>query len=204
MKNSKLYFSLWLILFLFLLIAIYFLILFEFIATAKIIGIITVVTLIFALRVWTSKSKKKNKRLEKTALNLNHRFWLKEHIYFYKVLNKKDQIIFEDRIGLLLSKVGLIDGEIEIPFSTYLYIMSYCTITFWKLPFWDLGSITGIQNESQTSSTYRIINIDFETIINEIIENKCHPTSNSSGSSILKFQTLLLEEYQQQHNIDHQ
>jgi preprotein translocase subunit SecG len=83
MKNTLKTFFYWVILFFTLLIGIYILISYQYIVIAKFTGVLTVIFFISALKIWTTNSKKKNLKLKKTQLNLNHRYWLSKNCPFY-------------------------------------------------------------------------------------------------------------------------
>lgn len=199
MKNSTKTLLYWIFFFLVLLIGIYILLSVEYILAAKLIGVIVVLTFITALKIWTTNSKNKNLKLKKTPLNLNHRYWLKEHCFFYQTLNSTDKIIFEDRIGLLLSKVGLVDADKEVNSDTFLAIMAYCTITFWNQPFWDLGRIsTFINNETQTIANDTSIECSFSAIIKAISNSLLKPIDYDQTSQLDELQLVLIHSFKQE------
>ena len=75
---------------------------------AKLVGVITVVVLSLALRIWMYRTKKEYNPIERVRINLNDRFWLSKHIPFYNHLSNTDKIIFEDRVSIFLSKIPII------------------------------------------------------------------------------------------------
>ncbi|MBU2018008.1 MAG: zinc-dependent peptidase [Bacteroidetes bacterium] len=128
------------------------------IGTAKFIGVLTVVGVSIALSVWRKQTKARNQRKARIQLNLNDSFWLKEHIPFYADLNKSDQKIFEDRIGLFLSDVLITDVEKEdVDKDICLYVASSAVIAFWGLPYWNYGDLNEVlvypNNYDHTNST---------------------------------------------------
>jgi hypothetical protein len=199
MKNSTKTLLYWTFFFLALLIGIYSLLSFEYILAAKLTGVIIVLTFIIALKIWTTNSKIKNLKLKKTPLNLNHRYWLNEHCFFYQTLNSTDKIIFEDRIGLLLSKVGVVDTHKEVKADTFLAIMAYCTITFWNQPFWDLGRIsTFINNDLQTFLNDTSIECSFSSISKAISNSVLSPMESDQSSQLDELQLVLIHSFKQE------
>lgn len=199
MKNSTKTLLYWTFFFLALLMGIYILLSFEYILAAKLTGVIIVLTFIIALKIWTTNSKIKNLKLKKTPLNLNHRYWLKEHCFFYQTLNSTDKIIFEDRIGLLLSKVGVFDTHKEVKADTFLAIMAYCTITFWNQPFWDLGRIsTFINNDLQTFLNDTSIECSFSSISKAISNSVLSPMESDQTSQLDELQLVLIHSFKQE------
>lgn len=66
-----------------------------------------------ALRVWLVSAKKNAST--RIRLNTNDRFWLNDHVPFYAALNKEDQIVFQDRMGLYLKSVYMRTANNEMP-----------------------------------------------------------------------------------------
>jgi len=101
-------FFVWVLFFFVLLVSIPLLMFSGYFLIAKLIGVMTVVLLSLALRLWMYKTKKEYNPIERVKINLNDRFWLSKHITFYNQLSSTDKIIFEDRVGIFLSRVPII------------------------------------------------------------------------------------------------
>ncbi|MFO0494103.1 MAG: hypothetical protein ACK50Y_01105 [Flavobacteriia bacterium] len=101
-------FLFWILLFFFLLVSIPMLMYGGYYLFAKLVGVITVVVLSLSLRLWMYKTKKVYNPIERVKINLNDRFWLSKHISFYSQLSNTDKIIFEDRVGIFLSRIPVV------------------------------------------------------------------------------------------------
>ncbi len=199
MIGSNRKFLYWLVVFFTLLMSVTILLIYGQLFLAKLIGVSIVIVLIVALRIWTYSSKKKNQQLKLVSINLNHKYWLKENCNFYKHLNISDKIVFENRIGLLLSKVGLVDNDNAISFETYLMVMSYCTICFWDVPFWDLGSINCFKNNSSiTILNETSIECSFDSIRSAIKNPGFSPIDRSLVNELDSIQKVLLKEFEKE------
>jgi hypothetical protein len=95
----------WLIVFFLLLFTIPVFLMMGWIVPAKILGVITVLLLSFSVRLWLYRTKKEYDPKERIRMNLNDRFWMKKEFPFYNSMNSSDKKIFEDRVGVFLSKV---------------------------------------------------------------------------------------------------
>ena len=106
----------WILLFFLLLITIPFLLILGLVVPAKIAGVITVLALSFSVRYWLYRTKKEFDPKERIRINLNDRFWMKKEFIFYNEMSPANKKIFEDRIGIILSKVPmcLSSGELII------------------------------------------------------------------------------------------
>lgn len=143
--EGKARFAAWLSIFFLLLITVPILIQSDFKVLAKVVGVIVIVTLSIALWYWRTQTIRKMKRLARIRLNLNDRFWLNEHIPFYKLLNNSDKIVFEDRIGLFLAEIKITEIDKEVADkATCLYVASSAIITFWGLPYWNYGDLSEV------------------------------------------------------------
>lgn len=199
MKNTLKTLLYWVLLFFILLIGIYILISFQYIVIAKFTGVLIVVFFISALKIWTTNSKKKNLKLKKTQLNLNHRYWLSKNCPFYYSLNSTDKVVFEDRIGLLLSKIGVIDFDKEVTTEMYLTIMAFCTITNWNFPFWDLGIINYFSNNlDKTILNESRIECSFNSISNSILSSSIKPIDDIQSNPTDEIQAIILEVYKKE------
>lgn len=113
--------------------------------TAKIVGVFVVIILSASLWIWRMQTIRRISRNARIPLNLNDRYWLKEHISFYNTLSKADKKIFEDRIGLFLAEIKITEIGKEVPDkATCLYVASSAIITFWGLPYWNYGELSEV------------------------------------------------------------
>ena len=109
---------------------------------AKITGVVVVVLISIALRIWRLQTLAKRSKVLRIKMTLNERFWLERHVAFYYFLSKSDKIVFEDRIGLFLAEIIITEKRKEIPEkSTCLLVAASAIIAFWDLPFWDYGDL---------------------------------------------------------------
>lgn len=109
---------------------------------AKALGIFTIVAVAIALNVWRIQTIKRNARANRIRLNLNDRFWLKEHIHFYNTLSKAERRVFEDRVGLFLTQVVVTEiGKEEVDKSTCLYVAASAIMAYWGLPYWNYADL---------------------------------------------------------------
>ncbi len=128
-------FVLWILLFSILLSVIPLLFLSGFASLGKIFGIILIVSLSVALWIWRKQTIKYIAYEQRVRMNTNDRFWLKTHVPFYRNLNSKDKSVFEDRLGLLLANVDMINQNGNIPErSEAISLSALATIFLWDLP----------------------------------------------------------------------
>lgn len=112
---------------------------------AKVVGIATVVLTAFAIRRWLYFANRLKGKPSKINLNINDRYWLNEHVHFYKKLSKSDKKIFEDRISLFVTDIIITEVGKEVPDrDTCLYVASSAVITFWGLPYWNYGRLSEV------------------------------------------------------------
>lgn len=122
----------WILLFLLLLVSIPFFASIGQLTLAKIIGIVTVITLSVALWVWKRQSASKHGVKNRISINLNDRFWLNQHCPFYTSLSKKDKVAFTDRIGLFLGNHSLFHHpDLVLVKEDYIAIASSWVISTW-------------------------------------------------------------------------
>jgi Mlc titration factor MtfA (ptsG expression regulator) len=113
--------------------------------TAKVFGIVVIVAISTALWIWRIQTVKRMQRKARVMLNLNDRFWLNQHISFYRKLSARDKIIFEDRVGLFLAEITITEvGKSAPQKSTSLYVASSAVIAFWGLPYWNYGQLSEV------------------------------------------------------------
>lgn len=143
--ENKARFSAWLIVLFFLLITIPVLLESNYKNTAKILGVLIIGTLAIALWFWRTQTIRNVKRKSRIRLNLNDRFWLNQHINFYKHLSVSDKTIFEDRVGLFLAEMKITEVGKEVPEKdTCLYVASSAVVAFWGLPYWNYGELSEV------------------------------------------------------------
>lgn len=112
---------------------------------AKFLGFLTVLAITGALSIWRNQTRKIAEKKPRVKLNLNDRFWLKEHIPFYAKLGKKDKIVFEDRIGIFLSEIQISEIGSEVPEKeTCFYVAASAIIAYWGLPYWNYGDLAEV------------------------------------------------------------
>ena len=141
MKKSS-SFGPWILLFFVLLGSIPLILHYKGIAIAKIIGVVTVVTVIGALWYWRINSRRKSERNERIKMSTNDRFWLKDHMPFYNKLSADDKKTFEDRLGIFLADITITEIGAEIPDkSTCFYVACSAVIAYWGLPYWNYGEL---------------------------------------------------------------
>lgn len=140
-SQSKINFKAWLILFALLLAAVPTMIYLDQRNLAKGIGVFTLLVTVFAIRRWMYLIRKRSK----VGLNLNDRYWMKEHIPFYASLPKNKKKIFEDRVALFISQIVVTEIGKGVPDrETCLYVAASAVIPFFEFPFWNYGRLTEV------------------------------------------------------------
>lgn len=175
----------WILTFFALLASIPILLLFDLFTLAKLIGVLTVVLTIVALRIWIADSRKKSEREERIRITINDRFWLEQNIPFYKRLSKKDRLIFEDRIGIFIADVTITEINKEKPSKeTCLYVASSAVIAFWGLPFWNYGDLHEVLVYPS--------NFDIDNSLNNlgVVQGKVHHGGLMNNTMILSLPAL--------------
>lgn len=181
-QKSKFNFGIWIITFFILLCSIPILIHFGYVKPAKGLGIVVVVTSVVAIRRWMYLLKKP----AKTFISLNDKYWLKEHIEFYKDLSKIDKVIFEDRVALFISDIIITEIGKDVPEkSTCLYVASSAVITFWGLPYWNYGRLSEVLVYPE--------NFNDDNTINEqgVVAGKVHQGGLMDTTMILSLPALI-------------
>lgn len=175
----------WIILFLVLLFSIPVILSYKGITLAKSIGVVTVITVIVALWVWRVNTRRKSDRNERVKMTTNDRFWLRDHIPFYKGLSKDDKKTFEDRIGIFLADISITEVGEEVPNkSTCLYVASSAVIAYWGLPYWNYADIHEVLVYPS--------NFDTDNKLNKvgIVEGKVHHGGLMNNTMILSLPAL--------------
>jgi len=143
--EGKARFTAWLVVFFVLLFSVPPLMATEMKVAAKVLGIVVILAISTALWIWRIQTIKRMQRKARIMLNLNDRFWLNQHISFYKKLTPRDKIIFEDRIGLFLAEITITEVAKDAPQkSTCLYVAASAVISFWGLPYWNYGELSEV------------------------------------------------------------
>jgi hypothetical protein len=98
-------FNIWLPLFAALLTAIPLFIWFGFVFLAKVTGLVILVLLIYAMRIWFRKARLQNQRLERVHLNANDLFTIQQLIPSWKTWPNEERQILVNQLGLFLAEV---------------------------------------------------------------------------------------------------
>lgn len=97
----------------------------------------SLITIILFRRALDNRFKKARIRF-----NRNDLFWLDANIPFYRELDSKEKLIFQDRLGLFLSEITITEvGEEVAEKSTCLYVGASAIIAYWGLPYWNYGEL---------------------------------------------------------------
>jgi Mlc titration factor MtfA (ptsG expression regulator) len=184
--EGKARFTAWLVVFFILLFSVPPLMASEMKLTAKVFGIVVIVAISTALWIWRIQTVKRMQRKSRVILNLNDRFWLNQHISFYKKLSARDKIIFEDRIGLFLAEITITEiGKNTPQKSTCLYVSSAAVISFWGLPYWNYGELSEVIVYPE--------NFNEDSSINQkgVISGKVHHGGLMDRTMVLSLPTLI-------------
>jgi len=177
----------WIVTFFIVLGSIPILLLLDLVALAKLIGLLTVILTVVALRLWVANSRKKSEREERIRITINDRFWLEKNIPFYKRLSKKDRLIFEDRIGIFIADITITEVNKDKPSKeTCFYVASSAIIAFWGLPFWNYGDLHEV--------LVYPFNFDIDNSLNNlgVVQGKVHHGGLMNNTMILSLPALKL------------
>lgn len=153
-KITKYRFSLWIAVFLFLLIGIPFsIIVFEAFIIAKLFGFLLVLSLLVAISFWFAVSRNRNDVVSRVILNKNDLFDLHRDFKGFSKLSTSVQDLVVNRIGILMSKVKLLNQNNELLERrqaiqiSYMFICENWTDDFhvdsnWIFVFLDADSLT--------------------------------------------------------------
>lgn len=184
--EGKARFSAWLIVLFVTLLFIPLLLTSDYKVLAKIIGVTIVVLFSVALWYWRTQTVRQIKKQARIKLNLNDRFWLNEHIPYYKSLSKSNKIIFEDRLGLFLAEIRITEIGKEMPEKeTCLYVASSAIIAFWGLPYWNYGELTEVLVYPKD------FNESNEIVDDGYVQGKVHHGGLMDSTMILSLQSLI-------------
>lgn len=193
MKNemdaqSKINFKAWLILFALLLAAVPTMIYLDQRNLAKGIGVVTLLITVFAIRRWMYVIRKRSK----VGLNLNDRFWMKEHIPFYATLPKNQKKIFEDRVALFISDIVVTEIGKDVPErETCLYVAASAVIPFLEFPFWNYGRLTEVvvhpnQIDLDQAKDHAILVLSFPLLIAGFMSPEIKQEEGQRGHSFFE------------------
>lgn len=121
-------FPLWISVFFLLIFSIPFFAYFGFLQIAKIIGVISLLLVIFALRFWLITSKRNSSKRERFVLNRNQQFELERKYYFLKYIDPSLKQTLFHRTGLLLAELIFMNEEKEITSTEIIEIAFNCSI----------------------------------------------------------------------------
>lgn len=103
----------WIIIFALLLISVPVLIIVEYVLLAKLIGIVLVVLVTIAIRLWVGRANKMTKATTIIKLNADNRFIIDKYYPSYKSMSNKARLEFESEIIYLLQHVLFDDAQNE-------------------------------------------------------------------------------------------
>lgn len=104
----------WIIIFAVLLISVPILIIAEYVLLAKLIGIVLVVLVTIAIRLWVGRANKMTKATTIIKLNADNRFIIDKYYPSYKSMSNKERLEFESEIIHLLQHVLFDDAQNEV------------------------------------------------------------------------------------------
>ncbi|MBP5984125.1 MAG: hypothetical protein KA734_10395 [Fluviicola sp.] len=104
----------WIIIFALLLISVPVLIIAEYVLLAKLIGIVLVVLVTIAIRLWVGRANKMTKATTIIKLNADNRFIIDKYYPSYKSMSNKARLEFESEIIHLLQHVLFDDAQNEV------------------------------------------------------------------------------------------
>lgn len=104
----------WIIIFAVLLISVPILIIAEYVLLAKLIGIILVLLVTIAIRLWVGRANKMTKATTVIKLNADNRFIIDKYYPSYKSMPNKARLEFESEIIYLLQHVLFDDAQNEV------------------------------------------------------------------------------------------
>ena len=168
-KIKQYRFSFWIAVFSFLLIAIPISVIYvESMSLAKFFGILLVLLLIIALKIWFSVAKNRNDIIPRVVLNKNDLFDLNKDFKDFLTLSSSDRDILVNRIGLLLSKVKFVDASNSLLDRrdairvAYTYVCLNTKTEFRVNSDW-IFLFTSLKPESDSLYKYVLLEDDFKT-----------------------------------------
>jgi len=154
--------------------------------SAKIVGVIVVISIIAALWFWRINTRKKSPRNARVSLTVNDKHWMLERISFYKKLNKKDKVIFEDRVGIFIADVIISEiGQEKPEKETCIYVGTSAVIAFWGLPYYNYGNLREVLVYPS--------NFDMDNSLNKrgVVNGKVHHGGLMNNTMILSLPALI-------------
>jgi hypothetical protein len=111
-KNYR--FPVWIAVFLCLLAAIPISIVFDLVVLAKVCGVLLVLSILFAMKYWFTVAKNRNNIVPRVVLNQNDLFDLSRDFNSFRAMNKEDQTVILNRIGLLLAQAKFVNQDHDL------------------------------------------------------------------------------------------
>lgn len=99
----------WIILFFVLLSAVPLLFIYQYIVFAKVVGVVLILLVTIALRIWLRNALKKKLSQDTVKFNFNHRYYLNEVSPIYKNMSGTEKKVLEKRMGKLLADLQFDD-----------------------------------------------------------------------------------------------
>lgn len=99
----------WIILFFVLLSAVPLLLIYQHIVFAKVVGVVLILLVTIALRIWLRNALKKKLSQDTVKFNFNHRYYLNEVSPIYKNMSGTEKKVLEKRMGKLLADLQFDD-----------------------------------------------------------------------------------------------
>lgn len=184
MRNKS--FLPWIVLFFVLLVSIPVILHYKGYTSAKILGVLVVISIIAALWYWRINTRRKSPRNERVRLSVNDKHWLNENISFYKRLSKADKIIFQDRVGIFLADIRVTEiGKDQPEKETAFYVAASAIIAFWGLPYYNYGNLREVLVYPS--------NFDMDNTLNKygIVNGKVHHGGLMNNTMILSLPALI-------------
>jgi hypothetical protein len=103
----------WIVLFIILLSAVPTLLIYNQIVSAKVVGVILILIVTVALRIWLRNALKKKFSNDSVKFNVNHRFYLNEISSIYRKMSASEKKILEKRMGKLIANLQFDDTTRE-------------------------------------------------------------------------------------------
>ncbi len=140
----------------------------------KIFGVVLIVSLSFALWIWRGQTIKHIAFNQRVRLNTNDRFWLNSNVKFYKSLSVQEKLIFEDRLGLILSNVQIKDERGNVPDRIdAISLSALAAIFMWDLPLFVFENSQWIiihdDKQERSKSAYIFSSIEIKEKLKKIV-----------------------------------
>ncbi|AEA44375.1 hypothetical protein [Fluviicola taffensis] len=99
----------WIVLFAILLSVVPALLIYQQLVSAKVVGVILILIVTVALRIWLRNALKKKLSNDGVKFNVNHRYYLNEISPIYRLMSKSEKKILEKRMGKLIADLQFDD-----------------------------------------------------------------------------------------------